>query len=280
MVRRILVGLGSHLTLASEVEHALELAERYSAELTGVTIVDTRAVTSVGAVPLGAGEAATQLERHRRAAAAEHIEAAVAAFDAACRRAHVRYQIKREERADPFDRLISESRYHDLVICGLRGIFESGLVGSSATENGETLARLVGSGVRPLLAVAPQFRRVGRVMIAYSGSVESAKAMKQFMLLRPWRDFQLRVCVFNHTPEKASRLLESADEYCRAHGRQAELVHIPGSPHDQIVPAALDWNADLLVLGNSARSLLLRKVLGETALRVMQTSTIPLFLSQ
>jgi len=280
MIRRILVGLGGQLSLASEVDHALELADRYDAELTGVTIMDTRMLSSVGPVPLGAGEAAAELARHRAAATAAHMEAAVAAFDDACRRAKVRYQIQREERADPFDRLISESRYHDLVVCGLRGIFESGLVGSSPAECGEILARLVGSGVRPLLAAAPQFRKIHRVMIAYSGSVESAKTMKQFIQYRPWREIQLRICVFNHTPERAARLLNSADALCRSHGFQAELLHIPGSPHDQILPAAYDWNADLLVLGNSARNLLLRRVLGETALRVMQTSSLPLFLSQ
>ncbi len=280
MIRRILVALGSPVSLAAEVEHALELADRYGAELTGVTIVDTQAITAVGPVPLGANAAATELARHRSATAAAHIEAAVAAFDAACRQAKVRYQIQREERPDPFDRLISESRYHDLVICGLRGIFESGLVGTSAVESGEILAKLVGSGVRPLIAVGPQFRKVQRVMIAYSGSVESAKTMRQFIQLRPWREIQLRICVFNHTPERAARLLNSADAYCRSHGYLAELLHIPGSPHDQILPAAQDWSADLLVLGNSARSLLLRRVLGETALRVMQTSPLPLFMSQ
>ncbi len=280
MIRRILVGLGGQASLASEVEYALELAERYDAELTGVTVVDTRAVSAPDAIPLGAAQAAAQLASHRVEAAAAHLEASVAAFDSACRRAKVRYQIQREERTDPFDRLISESRYHDLVICGLRGIFESGLVGASAAESGEILARLVGSGVRPLIAAAPQFRKIQRVMIAYSGSVESAKTMKQFIQLRPWREIQLRICVFNHTPERAARLLNGADAYCRSHGYQAELLHIPGSPHDQILPSAYDWNADLLVLGNSSRNLLLRRVLGETALRVMQSSSLPLFMSQ
>lgn len=280
MICRILVGLGGQASLASEVDHAIELAERYDASLTGVTVVDGQAVAAVGPVPLGAAQAAKDLEQFRAKTAAAHLEATVAAFDDACRRAKVRYQIRREQRSDPFDLLISESRYHDLVVCGLRGIFESGLVGTSAAESGEILARLVGAGVRPLIAGAPQFRRVQRVMIAYSGSVESAKTMKQFLQFRPWRDAQLRVCVFNHTPERASRLLSSADELCRAHGFRAELTHVPGSPHDQILPTAYDWNADLLVLGNSARNLLLRRVLGETALRVMQSSTLPLFMSQ
>lgn len=280
MLRRILVGLGSRLSAAAEARYAVELADRFGAALTGVTVLDARSVESVGPVPLGASEAATQLAKHRLEAARQHLDESVAIFEAACRDARVPFQVRREERADPFDRLISESRYHDFILCGLRGIFESGLIGQSPAESGEILARLVSSGVRPLLAAAPEYRPIRRVFVAYSGSVESAKTMKQFISLRPWLEVQVRIAVFGGALDRAERLLAGADEYCRVHGVAADLIHIPGSPHDQVVAAASDWNADLIVLGNSARNLLLRRVLGETALRVMQTSHLPLFMSQ
>ncbi len=40
------------------------------------------------------------------------------------------------------------------------------------------------------------------------------------------------------------------------------------------------WQADMIVLGNSAKNLLRRRVLGETALHAIRESTLPLFLSQ
>lgn len=280
MIRRILVGLGSQATAAAETQQAVELADRYGASLTGVTIVDSRPLESIDGEPPDVAPATDELRRFRHETARKHLDAAVAVFEDGCRRAGVRYRLQREERADPFDRLISESRYHDLVISGLRGLFDSGLVGRSAAESAEALARLVSHGVRPIIAVAPQHRPVRRVFIAYSGSVESAKTMRQFVQLRPWLEVQLRIGVFGQTPDRAARLLEGAAEYCRSHGYQPELIHLPGAPHDQILPAAADWNADLLVLGNSARNLMLRRVLGETALHVMQHSPLPLFLSQ
>lgn len=48
----------------------------------------------------------------------------------------------------------------------------------------------------------------------------------------------------------------------------------------ELVEVAEDWNADLIVAGNSAKSLQMRSVFGETALKLMRESHLPLFLSQ
>jgi nucleotide-binding universal stress UspA family protein len=280
MIRRILLGLGGSESVRAEIQYGVELADRYNAELTGVTVVAVDKMDWVGPVPLGAGESARELRETRQREAHSHLERSVEWFTQAAREASVRHRIKREERQDAFDLLISEARYHDLTICGLRGVFESGQVGEAQGETGEILARLLTSGVRPLLAVPAAYRPIRRVMICYSGSMESAETMRQFLQASPFRGATLRVAVFNHTAEKAARLLANAEEYCRAHGFSPEMIHVPGSPKDQILPVAADWGADMLVLGNSAKNFLLRRVLGETALHVMQHAKLPLFLSQ
>ncbi|MFO0901825.1 MAG: universal stress protein [Pirellulales bacterium] len=262
MIRRILLGLNDADHVRSEIEYAVSLGDRYGAEITGVTLV---------ARP---GEA--------------FLEAAVAAFEQAARAAGLRHQVKREARRDAFDLLISEGRYHDLTILGLRSLLErrgggegAGETGEEGTgEPGETLARLVAAGVRPILAVAPEYRAIRRVLVAYSGSMESAKTLRQYLQLHPFRDAEMRIVVFGHEPARATRLLEGARQYCRAHGFAPQLVHLSGAPHDQILPYARDWDADLIVLGNSAKNLMMRRVLGETALHVMRHSRCPLFLSQ
>ena len=254
MIRRILLGLRGSESVRSEIEYAVLLADRYGAEITGVTLV----------------------AREGR----EEFDSAIEAFEQAARAAGLRHQVKREERRDAFDLLISEGRYHDLTILGLHGLFESGGAGEAANGPGEQLARLVAAGVRPILAVAPEYRPIRRVLVAYSGSMESAKTLRQYLQLHPFRDVEMRIVVFGHEPEKAARLLEGARQYCRAHGFAPQLVHLPGAPQDQILPYARDWDADLIVLGNSAKNLMMRRVLGETALHVMRHARCPLFLSQ
>lgn len=47
-----------------------------------------------------------------------------------------------------------------------------------------------------------------------------------------------------------------------------------------LLAAATLWQADMIVMGNSARSVLLRKVLGDTLVATLRDAQIPLFLAQ
>ena len=116
--------------------------------------------------------------------------------------------------------MISLARYHDLMIFGLRSIFEYNvsIVDLSIEEPKDTLARLISAGVRPIIAVSDTFRPIQKVLIAYSGSMESAKTMKRFVQLRLWPDAKLKIVTFQSSEEKARQLLYDASEYCRAHG--------------------------------------------------------------
>jgi len=74
------------------------------------------------------------------------------------------------------------------MIFGLRSIFEYDI---SFEEPKDTLARLISAGVRPIVAVSDKFRPIQKVLIAYSGSMESAKTMKRFVQLRLWPDAKI-----------------------------------------------------------------------------------------
>jgi hypothetical protein len=63
--------------------------------------------------------------------------------------------------------MIAHSRYNDVTIFGLKSLFDYGFT----TEPRDTLIRLVSQGVRPIVAVSPEFRNIRKVLIAYSGSM-------------------------------------------------------------------------------------------------------------
>jgi nucleotide-binding universal stress UspA family protein len=48
----------------------------------------------------------------------------------------------------------------------------------------------------------------------------------------------------------------------------------------RVLPYAAQWGADLIVAGNSAKNLLLRRALGETALNLITQADRHLFLAQ
>jgi len=139
---------------------------------------------------------------------------------------------------------------------------------------------LIAAGVRPIIAVSDKFRPIQKVLIAYSGSMESAKTMKRFVQLCLWPDAVLKIINFQSHEEKARQLLNDAAEYCRAHGYRVEHDSNTGSAKDFILPMAVQWQADMIVLGNSAGSLLVKRLIGETSLHIIRNADRPLFLSQ
>ncbi len=275
MIKRILVGLSGTSYTPVAIRYAVELATRHDAELTGVTVIDISQLENVGPIPLGGSQWAIELREHRIVVARVHIEQAVQEFEQACQVAGLKYTVQHEEAA-PFSQITSVSRYHDLMIFSLKGLFDHEVV----EEPQDTMIQLVSAGVRPILAVGPEYRDIRRVLVPYSGSVESAKTLKRFAQLRLWPEVTVRVVHFSESSEDGAALAHDAAEYFRIHGYTVEDDCLNDSPKSRLLPYAAEWNADLIVLGNSARSMIMRRVFGETALNTIRHSMLPLFLSQ
>jgi nucleotide-binding universal stress UspA family protein len=277
MIKRILVGLGTSRTAASVTEHALAIAKPRAAELSGLAVIDAARLDWTGPRPMGVGVdvAAADLRRQRHEQAAADVAAAGEQFATRCRAAGVAHGIVAET-GDPFEIAADLVRYHDMCVFGLGGLFEHDVV----AEPRDALERLVSDGVRPLLAVPEAYRPIHRVLVAYSGSLESAKTFKHFVLSGLYADAQVRIVHFDDEPETAARRLEKAAGYFAAHGRSVETDHAAGDAAQELIPYAQAWQADLIVAGNSARNLLLRRLFGETALRLLRESPLPLYLAQ
>lgn len=275
MIRRILVGLAGTPYTPVAIRTAVELAVFHGAELTGVTVVDLERISSPVAATADPAAAGRERERRLRVTA-ERVAASVAEFGAAANRAGLGHRVLQEV-GDPFEVLLAAARYQDLTVLGVRGLFELDL---GAGDPGRTLAKLLGGGVRPILAVGSEHRPVRRVLAAYSGSLESARTLRGWVQHRLWPGEELRLVTFQDDETRGRGLLADAASYCRAHGLAPSAEWVPGDPRQGLLPCAEAWGADLLVLGNSARTLLLRQVFGEVALHAMREAPIPLFLSQ
>lgn len=276
MMKRILVGLAGTPYTPVAIQRAVALAAQHQAEVTGVTVIDMSKISQLSGVSSGT-DSADNSRRQRLAITRDHVEQALTDFQAACDGAGVKGRIIQESDV-PFTKLIDLARYHDVMVFGMRSVFEHDFL---CEDPHSLLVRLVAAGVRPMIAVSPKFRFISRVLIAYGGSMESAKAMKRFVQLRLWPEAQLKIMTFNESESEASRLAHDAADYCRAHGYHVDAYQTnTGVPKNLLLAAATLWQADMIVMGNSARSVLLRRVLGDTALEVLQNTEIPLFLCQ
>ncbi len=276
MIKRILVGLAGTIYTPVAIERAVRLAQAHDAEVTGVTVLDVRRLQGLKEVPPSSSEIPAGHRDRRIPIVADAIERSIQLLERSCEEAHVRHRVVRET-GDAFTKLIDVARYHDVMVFGLRSVFEYDfMIGDSET----LLIRLVGAGVRPLIAVPDNFRSISRVVIAYSGTMESAKAMKRFVQMRLWPGVELNIVTFHPSKETATELLCAADEYCRSHGFHVCHQSNQGDPKVLLLAAAKLWRADMIVMGNSMRSVLLRKVLGDTLLTTLRDTQVPLFLAQ
>ena len=173
MIKKTLLGLGGTPYTSVAIQRAVELAKRFDAEITGVTVLDLERLTKVRL----AQEETIPDAMQRVVLTRDRIEETISAFESACAVEGIKYQVKQEEKEASFDLMISLARYHDLMIFGLRSILEYNvsIVDLSIEEPKDTLARLIAAGVRPIIAVSDTFQPVRKVLIAYSGSMESAK---------------------------------------------------------------------------------------------------------
>jgi nucleotide-binding universal stress UspA family protein len=276
MLKRILVGLAGTAYTPVAIQRAVTLAQTHNAEVTGVTVLDSRRVRMLGGtVPLTHDTRLAGCDS-RLAITQARMEESIRDFEATCRTAGIRYHVV-SETGDAFARLVDLARYHDLMVFGLRSVFEYDFLGDSPES---ILIRLIGSGARPLIAVTDKFRSISRVLIAYSGSMESATAMKRFVQMRLWPDVKLKIVTFHPSQERAFELLREAEDYCRAHGFSVCHQSNPGDPKGLLMAAVKMWQADMIVMGNSGRSVLLRRLLGDTLRVTLYDTHIPLFLAQ
>lgn len=276
MMKRILVGITGSPATEAKIAHTLDLARHHEASVSLVSIIDTAKLARIGPVPLGASHMAAQKREERVQASREQAEAALSLFAEKAEAAGIALDIIRRE-GDPFDVLLNAWRTHDLCILGLRGWFDHGLV----SEPEASIHRLIGEGLRPILALTETYRPVDRALIAYDGSIESSKAMKRFMQLRLWPEMEITITCVGKPPEIADALLEEARRYCAIHGFEAKVASIDGgtTPHKEIIGHAEAIDADIVVLGSGLKTTLMQRTFGSTTIAAIQNATRPLFLT-
>jgi nucleotide-binding universal stress UspA family protein len=274
MVKRILLGIGGTPFTTVAIERAVVLAKEHGASLKAVTVVNPDQLCKLGPVPAGAGIYAKRMCENRVEVTQAQIEQSIELLQAHCRQSEVPLDVEREI-GETFSLIIDHARYHDLIIFGLRSVFEYQLV----QEPEKDLLKLLSKGARPIIAVSNTFRPINNVMIAYNGSMESANAMKYFVQLNLWSKAKLDIVHIGDDNPQHRNLVDDAAAFCADHGYMVKTHLIPGKASDQLLPVARRIDADMIVMGRSLGNMLVRRVLGDTVLNTLANTHRPLFLS-
>lgn len=276
MIKRILVGLGGTPFTAVATRCATELGDIHQAQLTGVTVVDTSKLDNVGPVPAGADAYAQRMREKKLRVTQDGTEHAISLFKDHCSQNQVVCRRIQYEEGDTFEAMIGEARFNDLTIFGLRSIFEYGFV----ADPDKAILKLLRQGVRPILAVAENYRPVKTVLMAVNGTMESAKSIRDYIQLNPWPGVNLRMVHFKRGKASDPFLLDKASDFCRAYGFDVKTDLVEGRARSDLLSYAMEHQADLIVMGNSSSNIIKRSLLGDTLLELIHSTEIPLFLSQ
>ncbi len=175
----------------------------------------------------------------------------------------------------PFD-LSSAARVSDIVVFG-RGPGDLGYPDANLIEEA-----IFQSGRPVIIAPVGTFERTPRrILVAWNGGREAARALSSAMPLFEETDAALALSIGNiasdlEGPEKAAELL-------RLHGVKAEAKRrtpgAGGANEDDLLEAAREWKADLIVMGAYSHSRWRELVLGGFTRKLLKQSEFPLFLA-
>jgi nucleotide-binding universal stress UspA family protein len=126
---------------------------------------------------------------------------------------------------------------------------------------------------------------INKILVAYDGSSQSAKAFDFALEMAGKYDASITVLSIARPPEppvavELQSVLENATEYFETHfaklktqaaaaGREAEFVVRVGHPAEQIVHMAEELGMDVIVMGHRGESLFQKWLLGSVAKRVL-----------
>lgn len=273
MLKRILVDLSDTRRTGGIVRQATDLASRHQAELTVVVEPPESETVSPGRMQvIAAAGWARELHRQKLVESRAKVGEALEDLRRLCGIKGVPYTII-EQDADPFRLIIGLFRFHDLFVCGTDASFDS----TCLEPGSEELIRLVEEGVRPLLAVSDDYRPVRKSLIAMSAAIDSSRTLKHYIQFNAWPGAAVKIVTFD-TESDPEGLLNDAVDYARKHGIEAEQEILQGPMSQELLPHAVECNADLVALGNTDHSRLARWFFGGAVTEIIRESDRQLFL--
>lgn len=274
-IKSILVALhGSNPDSAAQ-ELAINWARRYQAEVTGMAIVD-QTVAEPAAVPLGGGafkeEENEELLSQQRQLALRHQET----FDGKCRAAKIEFRVDQREGV-PHEIVAAELQRHDIAVVDRQMPADYG-VGESPAE---VLERLIRIAPRPVVSAPQQYHPGEGILIAFDGNRTAAKAI--FGLLGSGLAASGRVRILTvdkKSDESAQSRAQTGIDYLRQHEIDVTFQPVVSDrPVAEVIcEEAERQRCDLLVIGPHGRSAFVEFFFGSVTKKVIEHSTVPVFL--
>ncbi|MDF1862158.1 MAG: universal stress protein [Verrucomicrobiales bacterium] len=277
VITQILVPLEpSECTRASSLRAAC-IAKDIGGEVTGLTVVDVAGIEDEVALPLRADLRAypnprsvelIQYSKKELEAVREEFESCCGEFSAPNHTLALK--------GCPGARIIGESRFHDLVVMGLKTNFHFATEGDS----NDTLERVIDLLPTPLwLVPKKEIEPIEKVAIAYDGSLPATRALHHFLSLARLWDPEIRIFAADLKSGNGERLLSQTKAFLAAHGIEKVTTQLRERPIEEVFDDSLLSWSDLIVAGASSKSVLREFFVGSFMKKLIREADCNLFVS-
>jgi nucleotide-binding universal stress UspA family protein len=275
MIKGILVGIDGSPYSASVLELAIRWARRFDAMVVGLGVVDEPNIHRAEPLPIGATYYKSMKGKAMFADARNKVERFLESFALRCAEEQVSFT-PLEDIGAPAAQIALESQRYDIVLLGKETHFEF----ETTSRPDDTLARVLRKGCRPVVMAPPELPDTGRIMVAYDGSVQSARALQAFEASGLANGREVHVVTVADSRLEAARTADRAVQFLSLHDISARALprESTGQPADTILDQVSELKPELLVMGAFGKKTLREFFLGTVTRLVLSNTTVPVFL--
>ena len=292
MSRSLLIGLEGSAGTDRAITFALEIASGAGAgtgagagpdagaTLVGLAIIDVPDITAGSAMGIGGASYKRERDQILIADARQQARDLEQSFLDRCARMAVPARVL-EATGKPAETILAEMQHHDLVLLGRDGNFrfETETVEG---RDGHTLDVVLHRASRPVIVVPENELPTGRAaLLAYDGSLAADRALRAFTASGLAQGRALHVVTINASGAVAWEVASEAVETLKNLGYPAELHNVVStlSMAEALVATAASVSAGLVVMGAFAHSRMRHLFRGSMTQQLVESTTIPLFLT-
>ncbi len=272
MIRRILLPVDCSEHSMEAARYAEELARTHGAVIYALGVIDIPGIER-SAATVGAG--ASQYGKEMRERRLDEARSSLGDFldKLKQRLKQDGIKVKRIRDAGLVEDVIARhSQTTDFVVVSKRVNFEF----ETSEKPGDSMFEMLEISSRPTMVVPDEFRPIRKLVVAHDLTRTCARVLYTLVQLDPFPGAEF---IIVHSDREGASQVAALDDvvgYLQEHGRKAQAVIRNIKPSSAVLEVAEQEKADAIVLGAYDVGTVRRLLLGSTAQRILDHSTIPL----
>ena len=277
-MEKILLAIDLNHVNAVSLDFACWLAKLTNSKLTGVFLEEVQNISKQPIKTLAGMHSAETLisgnfpETEIRT---RKCDESIRVFEERCKRKAVRFAIHHEG-GEPFEEIICESRFGDLLVIDPEMSLDS-MGGGVSRQFIENILRKTEC---PVILPTTGIEDIDEVILAYDGSASSVFAIKQFTYLLPELSDK-RVIIVQTQKSDISFFIQrdKIGELLQPHYSSVGFDTLYGDPDEALFEYMAGKRNAFLVMGTYGRALLSRTFRRSTAMLLIRTLNLPIFIA-